>query len=398
MKNILIIAILSLLSCSKQANTFVLEGEISGAESGEQINLIYPILKNGEWYQRNLQTEVVDGRFVFEGEVEDITLAYLSFENMDLVEIFIEPTKMKISMERECPYTYSMRGLSVQHENNKYRAFLEDVPQQLHEKSRTVQELNGEWISAYQAKSESADSLMRRFYEAVQEYKTEQVNADDLRLKFLAEYPDFAIAPSLLYMSATQQLENINVLQSIYDKFPVSSKNSLMGRVAKAQIDINSVDTGGQVGDYAFCFERYDADGNVVSLNDYLFDGGYVLLDFWASWCGPCIKQMPNVRRAYDKYPAKGLRIIGVSSDDDMQVWRAAVEKHNISYYPQVLSVESRSDEDEPLFRELVDVTERYEVGSIPCYILIDGAGKIIARWQHFSNETFAYLDSLFEK
>lgn len=206
MKNILIIAILSLLSCSKQANTFVLEGEILGAESGEQINLIYPILKNGEWYQRNLQTEVVDGRFVFEGEVEDITLAYLSFENMDLVEIFIEPTKMKISMERECPYTYSMRGLSVQHENNKYRAFLEDVPQQLHEKSRTVQELNGEWISAYQAKSESADSLMRRFYEAVQEYKTEQVNADDLRLKFLAEYPDFAIAPSLLYMSATQHL------------------------------------------------------------------------------------------------------------------------------------------------------------------------------------------------
>ncbi len=398
MKKILIIAaILPLLSCSKQANSFILKGEISGAESGELINLSYPILKDGVWYQRNLQTEVVDGRFVFEGDVEDITLAYLSFENMDLVDIFIEPTKMKITMERELPYAYSMRGLSIQQENTEYRAFLEDAPQLLHEKGRAVQKLNEEWISAYQAQSKSADSLMRRFYEAVQEYKTERVRDDDLRIKFLAEHSDYVIAPSLLYMSIPQQLED-NTLQSIYDEFPNSNKNSLMGQVAKAKIDISSVDTGGKVGDNAFRFERFDIDGDVVKLTDYLSDSGYVLLDFWASWCTPCIKQVPNVKRAHEKYLAKGLRIIGVSSDDDMQAWRTAVEKHSMSYCPQVLSVEPSSDEDEQLFRELVDVAMCYEVESIPCFILIDGAGKIVARWQHFSNETFTYLDSLFER
>ena len=91
----------------------MLKGEILGAKQGEKISLVYPILKDGVWYERELESVVVDEKFIFEGELNAITNAYLLFENMDEGDLFIEPRRMTISLERGRPYDYSMRGLSV---------------------------------------------------------------------------------------------------------------------------------------------------------------------------------------------------------------------------------------------------------------------------------------------
>ena len=118
-----------------------------------------------------------------------------------------------------------------------------------------------------------------------------------------------------------------------------------------------------------------------------------VFCDFWASWCVPCIEQMPNVRRLCEEYSERGLRVIGISSDDDATAWRRAIEKYGLTEYPQVMS-EDRSEE-RLFFDEMADVCERYEVESIPCFILIDGKGEIIARWQHFDEGIFEMFESL---
>lgn len=398
MKNLLIVALLSLFASSCSEDSFVLKGEISGARQGEKISLVYPILKDGVWYERELEAAVVDGTFIFEGELNATTNAYLLFENMDEVDLFIEPRRMIISLERGRPYDYSMRGLSVWPQQKECREFLGDMPRLIYEKSRDVQTLNEEWMRAYETKSESADSLMKAFYSTVQEYKALAAKELDLRLEFIKSYPENAISPYLLYGVAGSQHADVSTILSIYESLSEQNKNSLLGRMAKRKIDIISVDTGGAVGDKAFDFNRCGVDGKSVQMAEVLADGEYLLLDFWASWCQPCLQQIPNVRRAYEKYHPNGLNIIGVSSDEDEQAWRAAIEKYNLSSYPQVLSVSPTAGDDRLLFEEFENIADRYEVDAIPCFILIDSTGEIVARWQHFSEEIFSYLDTLLTK
>lgn len=398
MKKILIVALFSLFASSCSEDSFVLEGEISGARQGEKISLVYPILKGGVWYERELKTAVVDGKFIFEGEINATTNASLLFENMDEVDLFIEPRRMTISLERERPYAYDMRGVSIWPQQKEYREFLGDMPRIMYEKSTDVHTLNEQCMKAYETKSESADSLMRVFYNAVQEYKSLVAKESDLKLEFIVSHPENAISPYLLYEVANNQHADISTIRSVYESLSEQNKDSLLGLLAKRKIDIISVDTGGAVGDKAFDFNRCGTDGTSVQMADVLADGEYLLLDFWASWCQPCLQQIPDVQRVYEKYHPKGLNLIGISSDDDTQAWRAAIDRYNISSYPQVLSEEPTNGDDMLLFEEFENIADRYEVDAIPCFILIDSTGEILARWQHFSEEIISYLDTLFAK
>lgn len=398
MNKLLIVTLLSLFASSCSGDSFVLKGGISGARQGEKISLVYPILKDGVWYERELEAIVVDDKFIFEGELNTTTNASLLFENMDEVDLFIEPRRMTISMERERPYAYDMRGVSVWQQQKECREFLGDMPRIMYDKSTDVHTLNEQWMKAYETKSESADSLMRAFYDAVQEYKNLVAKESDLKLEFIMSHPENAISPYLLYEVANNQHTDIGTIHSAYESLSEQNKNSLLGQMSKRKIDIIFVDTGGAVGDKAFDFNRCGVDSKSVRMADVLDDGEYLLLDFWASWCQPCLQQISDVQRVYERYHPKGLNIIGVSSDEDTQAWRAAIDRYNLSSYPQVLSEDSTAGDDRLLFEEFENITDRYEVDAIPCFILIDSTGEILARWQHFSEEIISYLDTLFAK
>ena len=96
--------------------------------------------------------------------------------------------------------------------------------------------------------------------------------------------------------------------------------------------------------------------------------GKVVLIDFWASWCGPCRKELPNVKRAYEKYKAKGFEILGVSLDKERDEWIGAISKEGLTW-PQVSDLKFWQSE----------ACKSYAVQSIPYTVLIDKEGKIIA-------------------
>lgn len=113
-------------------------------------------------------------------------------------------------------------------------------------------------------------------------------------------------------------------------------------------------------------------DGVETALSDYVGKAEYVLVDFWASWCGPCRKEMPKVVEAYEKYKAKGLEIVGVSLDSDKAAWENGSEKLNITW-PQMSDLGGWKSE----------LAAAYGVNSIPMTLIIDKEGKIIARGLH---------------
>ena len=79
--------------------------------------------------------------------------------------------------------------------------------------------------------------------------------------------------------------------------------------------------------------EMADADGKTRKLSEWCGKGNYVLVDFWASWCGPCRMEMPNVVENYNKYHAKGFDVVGVSFDKDGNAWKNAIKSLNMPWH-----------------------------------------------------------------
>ena len=111
-----------------------------------------------------------------------------------------------------------------------------------------------------------------------------------------------------------------------------------------------------------------DMNDTEVKLSQYAGKGNYVFVDFWASWCGPCRAEMPNVVEAYKKYHSKGLEIVGVSFDQKKDAWTAAVKNLGMEW-PQMSDLKGWQ----------CAAGKVYGIRSIPSNILLDPQGKIVA-------------------
>jgi thiol-disulfide isomerase/thioredoxin len=171
------------------------------------------------------------------------------------------------------------------------------------------------------------------------------------------------VMKSTLYSSVLgDEKKATEVMEQLQRDFPDSEATVRMKRQAEAKKRRAALVVGSKFPD----FEEKDLAGKPLSLAGV--KGKVVLIDFWATWCGPCIAELPNVLEAYEKHHASGFEIIGISLDKDRQKLETFIKDKNMTW-PQFFDGKVWENK----------LSQHYGINSIPATYLLDGEGKIIA-------------------
>ncbi len=185
----------------------------------------------------------------------------------------------------------------------------------------------------------------------------------DEQLQFVKENPSSPVSLYLTQQAIGAELDAAKA-EPMYVLLTPALQNSEEGKQIKEMIEIGKKT---MVGKPAIDFSQPDANGNNITLSS--FKGKYVLVDFWASWCGPCRVESPNLVNAYQKYKGKNFEIFGVSLDKDKTKWLKAIKDDNYTW-PQAGDMKGWEN----------TAALEYGVQGIPFNVLLDPNGVIIAR------------------
>ncbi|BEG99867.1 TlpA disulfide reductase family protein [Bacteroides sedimenti] len=393
-KAIYAILLITTLFCNKtNAAPFQLKGRIANVKDSTIIELFYTTFKNNKWIKISNSAMILNGEFLFKGDIDETTAACLDYPNR-IIPIYIEPAKMQLHIDGNNPYRYQLIGTTVEKENTELRKQLLPYWEFYYGYIDKAIDLSKK-KTLFKDNATISDSLFSEMRNLTKMKDNNRRKMDSVWFDFASRHLSFQITPDLLNSISEDGFVGIDSIRSVYDNLPVQNKNSLMGKLALKQIEEHEyrdkVLKNTLVGAFPPDFIRKSISGKTVKLSDYK-NKTYVLLDFWASWCVPCLKEMPKMKEIYKKYRDKGLNIIGVSLDRDRNSWSKAVQKNGLNIWPQVLSSVSTGKSTNSDF-SIDNLSDLYNCDAVPFFVLIDRDGKVVAKWQYMGDAQLQELD-----
>ncbi len=327
---ILLAGLVILSACDFKSNSYRVEGVIADSTLNGQTIFI-----TGKHAGNIDSTVVTDSKFKFEGTIDTAQVVQLKIGNIPTLFV-LEGGKITMDLEK---------GFATgTPQNDALKAFIEEVS--------NMQENMKSEMEAAQDDQEKQMEL----------YNDLMKKAQDLQLN--------------LFKSNNNNALGAFVLSMILPNLPIPEADALLaeaGELVKADNDVQEAiakldlirptSEGQPFSDFTIEYE----DGSKASLSDYVGKGKYVLVDFWASWCGPCRAEIPNLKNLYAKYKDKNFEILGVAVwEKDVEDSKKAIKEEGMTW-PQILDAQSIP-------------TEIYAIKGIPTIILFGPDGTIISR------------------
>lgn len=328
----------------KSKGGYVIKGKIDGLECPQMA--LY-IMKGKEITGDS--TKVKKESFTFKGTLPyPQTVVIKSSDEVVSDIIFLDNTDVTITGSMDDPKHLTVTGSKSHAEYEAYEAMIDpiqDALRPLHAEARKIAKEDKEATKAFVAKNMDPlkDELMQR------------------RIDFVKDHPDSYVG--LWVLAQIYKMPPALEVKAMFDAMPAPIRECELGQQVGPLIEKRVATRKGVP---APPFTQEDVAGNPVSLES--FKGQYVLIDFWASWCAPCRKENPNLKKAYDEFKDKGLKIIGVSLDHDKDRWVHAIEKDGLPWI-QVSDLKGWKNA----------VAEAYGVNAVPANFLVDPDGEIIA-------------------
>ena len=346
MKKLFYAGALTLLTACT-GNGYTINGEISDVRDGDSIFLME---LSGGIVNKLQGTVINDGKFQLKGVQDEPVVRYLVYHfNQDdgqTLEFYLENGTINVKMNDEAPSAWGTPN------NDANQAVMDEI-QELQLKMDPIYEA----LASDETTDEQREAYTKQAEGLQDEYI--QIISRGIR-KNINLVAGIDMLKNFHYYLETPQLAEI--VNLIPDNF--SSDEAIV----KLKDQVNKLTATG-VGQKFTDFKMNDPEGKPVKLSDYVGKGKVVLVDFWASWCGPCRQEMPNVVKVYDQYKKKGFEIVGVSLDQTAEAWKKGIADLNITW-PQMSDLKYWQCEAAAI----------YGVNAIPHTVLIDKDGTIIER------------------